>query len=177
MAGSLIKIDEQIVTGAVSTVAVGGANWDSSYDVYMVKVNGLKVDTDGVNVYFRILDSSNNAETSANYDWARKIFKANTSFSDGGLTNQTLDYFVNNNIGTGTGEVANGILHLFNFNNASEYSFYTLEELEIEASAGNLQGLMGGGVLTLTAQHKGVQFSLSSGNFNGGSVKLYGLNK
>ena len=29
---------------------------------------------------------------------------------------------------------------------------------------------MGGGVLTLTAQHKGVQFSLSSGNFNGGSV-------
>ena len=177
MSGSLIKIDEEIVTSAVASVSVGGANWDSSYDVYMVKVNGLKVDTDGVNVYLRILDSSNSPETTANYDWARKIFKANTSFANGFGTNQTQDYFINNTIGTGTGEVASGILYLFNFNNASEYSFYTLEELEREASAGNLQGLMGGGVLTLTAQHKGVQFSLSSGNFNGGSVTLYGLKK
>ena len=39
MAGSLIKIDEEIVTSAVASVELGGANWDSSYDVYMVKTN------------------------------------------------------------------------------------------------------------------------------------------
>ena len=171
----LVQVDSVTVSGTVSSIEVGGANWDSSFDTYIVTVNALQSNTDGVNVYFRILDSSNNAETSANYDWARKILKANTSFSEGALTNQTLDYFVNNNIGTGTGEVANGILHLYNFNNASEYSFYTLEETEREASAGNLQGLMGGGVLTLTAQHKGVHFSLSSGSFIGGSVTIYGV--
>ena len=36
MAGSLIKIDEEIVTSAVASVTLGGADWDSSYDVYMV---------------------------------------------------------------------------------------------------------------------------------------------
>tara|TARA_Y100000004_G_C8667289_1_gene307764 strand:- start:19 stop:549 length:531 start_codon:yes stop_codon:yes gene_type:complete len=175
MAGKLVQVDSVTVSGTVSTIEVGGANWDSSFDTYMVTVNALQSNTDGVNVHFRILDSSNNAETSANYDWARKIFKANTSFANGYATNQTLDYFINNTIGTGTGEVANGILHLYNFNNASEYSFYTLEETEREASAGNLQGLMGGGVLTLTAQHRGVQFSLSSGSFIGGTVTIYGV--
>jgi len=173
--GKLVQVDSVTVSGTVSTIEVGGANWDSSFDTYMVTVNALQSNTDSVNVYFRILDSSNNPETSANYDWARKILKANTTFGNGFGTNQTLDYFVNNTIGTGTGEVANGILYLYNFNNASEYSFYTLEETEREASAGNLQGLMGGGVLTLTAQHKGVQFSLSSGSFIGGTVTIYGV--
>jgi len=36
MAGSLIKIDEEIVTSAVASVTLGGTDWDSSYDVYMV---------------------------------------------------------------------------------------------------------------------------------------------
>ena len=34
MAGSLIKIDEEIVSSAVSSVTLGGTDWDSSYDVY-----------------------------------------------------------------------------------------------------------------------------------------------
>ena len=36
MAGSLIKIDEEIVTSAVASVTLAGI--DSTYDVYMVKV-------------------------------------------------------------------------------------------------------------------------------------------
>jgi hypothetical protein len=35
MAGSLIKIDEEIVTSAVASVSLLGI--DSTYDVYMVK--------------------------------------------------------------------------------------------------------------------------------------------
>ena len=176
MAGSLIKIDEQIISSAVSTVAVGGANWDNSYDVYKVVVNALKVDTDNVVSYFRVLDSSNNPVTSADYDWARKILKANTTFANGYAANQTLDYFANNRLGTGGNETASAVFYLFNFNNASEYSFYTTEQLNREKD-GNLQGLQGGGVVTQTALHKGLHFFLDSGNYNGGSVKLYGLKK
>ena len=36
MAGSLIKIDEEIVSSAVSSVSLLGI--DSTYDVYMVKI-------------------------------------------------------------------------------------------------------------------------------------------
>ena len=38
MAGSLIKITSSSTTSNVSTIDIGGANWDSSYDVYMVKL-------------------------------------------------------------------------------------------------------------------------------------------
>ena len=176
MAGSLIKIDEEIVTSAVASVSVGGANWDSSYDVYKVVVNALRVDTDSVVSYFRVLDNSNSPVTSANYDWARKILKANASFGNGALTNSTLDYFANNRLGIGGNETASAVFYLFNFNNASEYSFYTTEELNREKD-GNLQGIQGGGVVTETALHKGLHFFTSSGNYVGGSVKLYGLKK
>ena len=48
MAGSLIKIDEEIVSSAVASVTLGGSNWDSSYDVYMVQFSNLKPTTDNV---------------------------------------------------------------------------------------------------------------------------------
>ena len=44
MAGSLIKIDEEIVTSAVASVTLTGI--DSTYDVYMVKYNKLEVSND-----------------------------------------------------------------------------------------------------------------------------------
>jgi len=43
MAGSLVKIDEEIVTSPVASVTLGGADWDSSYDVYMVDTIMLKM--------------------------------------------------------------------------------------------------------------------------------------
>lgn len=174
--GKLVQVDSVTVSGTVSTIEVGGANWDSSFDTYMVTVNALQSNTDSVNVYFRILDSSNNPETSANYDWARKILKSDASFGNGNLQNATLDYFVNNGMNTTTGQSASGILYLFNFNNTGEYSFYTVEEINRHAT-GALQGLQGGGVLKLAAQHKGVEFGVTSGNYTGGSVVLYGLKK
>ena len=40
MAGSLIKIDEEIVSSAVASVTLGGSDWDSSYDVYKIIISG-----------------------------------------------------------------------------------------------------------------------------------------
>lgn len=71
--GAKLLIDTVTVSSGVSTIQVGGANWDNSYNVYQVIVNGLKVDTDNVNVYLRILDNSNAAVTASEYDWARKF--------------------------------------------------------------------------------------------------------
>ena len=41
MAGSLVLLDSETVSSAVSTVDLGGANWDTSYDVYRVVVSKL----------------------------------------------------------------------------------------------------------------------------------------
>jgi len=44
MAGSLIKIDEEIVSSAVASVTLTGI--DSTYDVYVVKLNNVFASAD-----------------------------------------------------------------------------------------------------------------------------------
>ena len=70
----------------------------------------------------------------------------------------------------------NSIFYLFNFNNASEYSFCTMEET-IRNDSGHLRGFQGGGVLTVAQATDGVNYSFSSGNIASGTFTLYGLKK
>jgi hypothetical protein len=174
MSGSLIKIDEEIVTSAVASVTLGGSDWDNSYDVYMVKFNNVTPDTDIVNLSLRFTVSGS-ADTSSNYDRAFKNLSSNSSFLNTSGTNTNfLDLGL---LGTGTSEQSNGILYLFNFNNASEYSFCTIEQ-SFRNNDGNLRGYQGGAVLTVTQATDGVQFFFSSGNIDTGSkFTLYGLKK
>jgi hypothetical protein len=154
MAGSLIKIDEEIVSSAVASVTLGASNWDSSYDVYVVQVINVATDTDAQGLRFRFTVSGT-PDTSSNYDRAYKNLRADSAFSNINYTNQAeLDL---GNIGTGTQEIANATQYLFNFNNASEYSFCTVEASNRNNDS-HLRGFQGG-------------------NIASGTFKLYGLKK
>jgi hypothetical protein len=171
MAGSLIKIAETTVSSAVSSVTLTGI--DSTYDVYMVRHNNVLSDTDGslLSVRFTV---SGSPDTSANYDRAFKVLDASTTFSQAGDSNNTsllLDF-----LGTAGNEQHNGIFYCFNFNNASEYSFITLETTEIR-DTGVHRGLQGGTVLTVAQATDGIHFFVSSGNITSGTFTLYGLKK
>jgi hypothetical protein len=87
MAGSLIKIDEEIVTSAVASVTLGGADWDSSYDVYMVTSTNVIPSTDGADLQMRFTESGT-ANSTSNYDHAFKFLTANTAFGNSSITNQ-----------------------------------------------------------------------------------------
>ena len=89
MAGSLVKIDEEIVTSAVASVTLGGSDWDSSYDVYMVRLNNINPTTDGAVFYARVTESGT-PNTTANYDNAFKGIRADASFGNGYNTNSTI---------------------------------------------------------------------------------------
>lgn len=170
MSGSLIKIDEEIVTSAVASVTLTGI--DSTYDVYMVKYNNVECDTDAQ--YFRIrVTKSGTADTTANYDWAFKKLESTTTFGNRSNTNQT--YWETEALGTSTQEQNNGVLYLFNFN-ASEYSFITVEESTFNTSQ-QLTGRQGGAVHTVASASNGIQFFMSSGNIDSGTFTLYGLKK
>ena len=171
MSGSLIKISETTVSSTTASVSLTGI--DSTYDVYMVKVNNFTPDTDNVSVSLRFTVSGT-ADSSSNYDRALKTLKANTTFSNTSSTNQT--ELLIGNIGTGTSESFNGVLYLFNFNNASEYSFCTIEVSARDLN-GNLLGGQGGGVLTVAQTTDGVILKPTSGNVAGGTFTLYGLAK
>jgi len=173
MAGSLIKIDEEIVTSAVASVTLGGTDWDSSYDVYMVKINKLEVDTDNTDLKLRFTESGT-PNTTANYDTASKVL-ISTTFTENSQVNATsADFSVN--LGTGTGEQFNAILYIFNANNSSEYTFYTTENTAYDYVP-RLLGKQGGGVLTVASAVDGVQIIGDGTDIDNGTFTLYGLAK
>jgi len=174
MAGSLVKIDEEIVTSAVASVTLGGANWDSSYDVYVYQYINMHTTVDGANLSHRFLVSGT-ADTSANYDSAEVLLVSTAAFAYEARTNSTS--ITTHRIGNATNESANGMWYLFNFNNASEYSFCTYENTTIENTTGALRGKQGGGVLTVAQATNGLYMFASSGNIDSGIFRLYGLKK
>ena len=73
-------------------------------------------------------------------------------------------------------ESLNSIIYLFNFNNASEYSFITEENSTLNGD-GQLYGGQGGAVKTTAEANNGMQFLFSGGNIRTGNAKLYGIVK
>jgi len=173
MSGSLIKIDEEIVTSATSSVFLTGIN--STYDVYKVVYNNAKVSADGtVKISMRFTESGT-PNTTANYDRASKFLRTAVSFGNLSNTNQT-SFNTDSNIGNDTGEHQNKIFYIFNANNSSEYTFMTEEATQV-ASSGELSGQQGGGVLTVTSAVDGVNFFSTGGDINSAVFTLYGLKK
>ena len=173
MAGSLIKITETTVTSAVATVTLTGI--DSTYDVYMMKMNNALLDTDASTIFFRVT-TSGTADSDSEYDRAYKVLRTSTSFANVSSTNQTS--WAYNTLGTAGNEQGNVVMYLFNFNNSSEYSFITVEESTFN-TAQQLTGRQGGGVHTVAQACDGLHFYMeSSVNINAGArFVLYGLKK
>ena len=174
MAGSLVLIQKETLASATASVVLTGI--DSTYDVYMVRVSNMQPVTDNKNMVLHITKSGS-ADTTSNYDTAYEVLRANTSFSTSsgtGASSATFAWSQGNN----TGEKANGIFYLFNFPNASEYSFVTVESNWLDVTP-NFLGAMGGLVHTVASASDGVSFTMESGvNIEAGAeFALYGLKK
>ena len=80
---SLVKIDEVYITNDVASFDLGGANWNSNFDVYQVVLSGIESDDTGANryMYGRVL-TSNTAQTDAEYDGAREEHLAITYYNN-----------------------------------------------------------------------------------------------
>ena len=172
MAGSLIKIDEEIVSGAVSSVSLSGI--DSTFDVYQVIINNLECDTDGEDLRCRVTEGGT-PNTTSNYDRSSLIIRTNSSFVNSHATNNT-SWDLSTNIGTGTGEGMQVLMYIFNANNSSEFTFHTKENVEFNSTP-ELLGQQGGGVFTSASSVDGLNFFMDSGNIDSGDFKLYGLVK
>ena len=175
---SLIKIAETTVSSAVASVTLTGI--DSTYDVYMVAINGATCDNNAV-MYMRVTVSGS-ADTTLNYDRAAKGMLSNEGFGSYSATNQSYSQVNSNRLQNGTSLGANAILYLYNFNNSSEYSFVTNETStwrEASAVAQQLSGEAGGFVHTVQQACDGLIFYMDLGtdNFTGGTFTLYGLKK
>ena len=183
MAGSLIKIDEFTVSSAVASVIIGGGSSgssglnvsiDSTYNVYQLIINGLEADTNNSAVQIRVTKSGT-ADLTSNYDEASKQLKAYNTFTNDSGTNATSWGF--NTIGTMSGSAFNLTAYLFNFANASEFSFVTFDNATADSTT-DFRGRQGSGVHTVASASDGINVFLSTGgNIDGGTLTLYGLKK
>lgn len=174
MAGSLIKIAETTLSSPTASAVLTGI--DSTFDVYKFVISNVQPATDNKNMIFHITKSGS-ADTTANYARAGKLLYANTTFGNdagAGGTSTTFAF----SIGNASGETANAVLYLFNFAQASEYSFFTAESSWLDAN-GVLNSFQGGGVHTVASASDGVSITIESGiNINAGAkFSLYGLKK
>ena len=172
MSGSLIKIAETTVTSALASVTLTGI--DSTYDVYMLKVNNFTPSTDAQDMKIRVVESGTPNST-ANYDIVAKLLRADTTFGNDTNTNDT-SFDCSTAIGNDTGEAANWIFYIFNAYNSSEFTFFTQATVQL-AHTGLLIGRQGGCVFTSASQVEGIQMFAGSGNIASGTFKLYGLKK
>ena len=166
--GKLIQVATNTVTSAVASVTLTGIDSD---DVYMVTMNNVTPTAD-TNFEMRILASSS-VQSTANYDRAYKALRTDTTFTDSYNTNQTSNLINGgSNVGTGTNEAYNAVQYLFNFNNSSEYSFFTNETSFLNGDTA-LLGVQGGGVYTVAEAHNGVNYFFTTGNIEAGTFTLY----
>lgn len=166
---SLIKIDEEVLTGAVSAVVLSGMS--SDYDVYMVTIVRLEVETNQKDIKMRFTEGGTVNET-ANYETVATQLNSNQAFNDSRHNGETsIDLSLN--IGNDTGEQFNSTQYIFNSQTASEYTFCTIENAMM-SDAGELRGKQASGIFQVASVVDGVRYS-SNSNMDNGIFTLYGL--
>ena len=172
MSGSLVLIQETTVSSPQASVSLVGI--DSSFEVYKVVINGyLNSTASGQRLRVTV---SGTPDTTSNYDRARKQLKTDTSFTNSSNANEDKTY-IGQQIGTLSNSQTNAVMYLFNFPNASEYSYATIESAWVNATP-NTVGMTSGLVHTVASASDGVQiFNLNGNNIASRTFKLYGLKK
>lgn len=184
MAGSLIKIDEYTVPTATSSIIIGGgssgssglnASIDSTYDVYMLRANKITSTTDNGSIRARVTVGGT-PQTGANYENAYKLLNTAGSFSNQYNSGMTSWEFAGGT-GTGTGETVQNILYLYQFNNASSFTFISWENNTFNHQP-FLYGANGCQQHSITQSCDGINFFGATGNIAAGAhFVLYGLKK
>ena len=164
--GGLVYITEV----ALSTTALDGI-FTSTYDNYLVVVNGIQTNTSGGLVRFQFRDTSNATLNSANY------VAATTRYDSSGTT------YNYGTTATGTGETGINVI------TTVDYPGFTMDILGPRLADATGVIVKGIGAISgpstvstactfqLTTACAGIIFSLSAGTFASGRVFVYGYRK
>lgn len=164
----LVQVATNTVTSAVASVTLTGIDSD---DVYMVTYMNMQGSVNDKYPQFRLTESGTANQTS-NYDWAAKKLKTYSDFQNAYGTNQNLSRLTDEKLGDQAQETGNGFLNIYNANNSSEYTFWSMENVNRDGG-GNLMSMTGGGVLTVESAVDGINLFIDSSNIVSGTFTLY----
>ena len=165
----LIQVATETVTSDVGFVNLIGTTTD---DIYMVAFSNLRGANDNAIPYLKILVGGS-VDTSSNFRRANVEMKAYTSFVYNGYNaGQNFMYVTSGGTGTATGETAEGLIYLYNFNNSSEYNYGTIDTVTHTAQT-QTESWTGGFVHNVAQSSNGIQIVMSAGNISSGTFTMY----
>jgi len=182
--GSLILIKTLTASSSATLSFVNGASdvvLDSTYKEYIFIFNNMHPATDGI--YFNFQGSTDTGSsygvniTSAAYrarhyeNGTNAALAYNTDFD----LQQSTDFNQLIVIGNGNDESASGVLHLFNPSSTTFVKHFICRSNGYHSSDFTHESGISG-YFNTTSAIDAIQFSMSSGNIDAGTVQLFGVN-
>ena len=170
--GTLVLLSTTTVSSGVSTVDIT-SNIDSTYKRYMIDAIGLHIATDDQNIDIQVFNSS--IETASVY-CQFSVDGAQNSSSVGHVSTQDTAVGITIGLSVGNASVEHLNSRIF-LNNPSETTFHKLLEFSstYQDSSANSSYTAGFGSVKDASAITGIRFKTSSGNIDGGVIKLYGI--
>lgn len=166
--GQLIQVATTTITSNTSSVTLTGINDDS---VYVLFLNNVAPSSDNNYLAIRFTESGT-PNSSSNYDRANLfMYPTGTSFGLAGTNENAVNITCHTN-GTGTSETTNGIFHIYNAQNSSEFTYLSAESTCVDHN-NRPYGSPGGLTLTTTSAVDGVQLFYGSNSIASGTFSLY----
>lgn len=182
-------VDTFTISSNVTSIIIGGGSSgsstynfaiDSSYNVYKLVINGLKVSAD--DAPFLKVTKSGTAQSDAKYDESKRYLKADAAYAiinQSGVTTGS-DAMATVDSGNAAGG-GHGVYYLFNFPNSSEYSYVSIEQVHLKAGDDTPYGFQGGFTHRVASASDGLLISAnnhaSGSELTAGTFTLYGLSK
>ena len=176
--GSLNLISTQTASSSSTISFTSGI--DSTYKEYIFKFFDIHPATDGVKLQVNFRDGG------TDYDATKTSTTFRSRHDEGDSTTQlvyvqladlaqsTGVQFITEDIGNENDQCASGTLHLFN-PSSTTFVKHFISTIQIVEEANESRTLFTAGYCNVTAAIDGVQFSMSSGNIDSGTIKLYGV--
>ena len=182
--GAMVLIKEQTASSSSTISFVDGTSdvvLDNTYPIYLFHFINMHPATDAVTLQFNL-----SVDSGSNYNVAKTSTQLRAEHDEGGSSG-TIVYRTANDLAQGTGsqklgdDLGNdndsqqsGYLYLFNPSSTTYVKNFLSQSMEYN-SANRATNCYAAGYGNTTSAVDAVQFSMSSGNIDSGTIKLYGL--
>ena len=182
--GAMVLIKSQTASSSATISFVDGTSdvdLDATYPIYKFEFINLHPSHDNLDLQF-----NGSIDTGSNYNVTKTTTFFRAYHNEGG-TSTALEYRTSDDVAQGTGvqklggglgndndQCLAGYLHLFNPSSTTFVKHFLARTNLYEESDHTVDNYIAG-YCNVTAAIDGVQFSMSSGNIDAGTIKLYGI--
>ena len=167
-----VLISTTTVSSAVSEVNIT-SNIDSTYKRYIFHVDNLSCATNNAHLHFRFFQSGS-IVSSSTYDWVYYYGQSNDSGFNGYARSQDDSYIrLLDEVKSDSDQTAYLTLTLYDPSNTTTHK--RIDSINTYSRGGNINAQRVGGRIEDTTAVDGVRFFMSSGNIDGGIIKMFGV--